>query len=662
MTNNRRFTIEDAFDFKVISDAQISNDGLRFAFVVADGSSLDSSRPASRVFVGLCDGSSPPQPLGSASRRQLAPRWSGDGKNLSYLAEFDDGSLTMVIRHFSEEGDVPLELSDPVATNRRLTPVEGLGAGAAPAWSSGGDQLAFIARTAIPRSGESSQEVASPQPDRLWTVDLRAEAVTCWSGDLHVWEFTWGPDGSIVALVSEEPTMHSWLEGRLVIIAPDTHTIEELFRPTPERFVNSRGQEFEFAPTVCQPSISRDGRYVAFIIAATEEPGVVGGDLCVLDRSTGQLRTLTEGDPMSVSWAIWGPNDDIYVALWDKGQQALARFRLDGDSRIAWRGEAAFADRYQPRFSMSEDGSVLLVREDRGQPREVFRIDGLVNDETHWTQLTHLQPAIDGLELADFETITWKGRDNRDIEGHLLLPPDTRDRTELPLIVYPHGGPSFLQQHLFYGWFEGPYGTPFELFPANGFALLLPNFRGSIGWGREFADLKVGDFGGEEIHDILRGVEAIVDRGIADPARIGIAGWSMAGYQAGWSTCVSPMFKAAVVGSAVADWRSLTLQATPVPLLPFFGVLNPYEPNGLHDERALAGRCEHATAAWLIVHTAQDPWIPQSHAYALFNAMRKAGKPVEFVLYENENHAIRNRNNQMDVSTRVIEFFKRWLG
>jgi dipeptidyl aminopeptidase/acylaminoacyl peptidase len=584
---------------------------------------------------------------------------------LAYLVEDDDGSLSLSIRLFPEGSDVRLDLANPSGDGRQLSLSQGLGAGASPAWSPKGDVLAFLARSAsatFNRNGGDSHVVAPPQGDRLWTIDVRTGVITCLSQDLHVWEFTWGPD-DIVALVSEEPTMPSWLDSRLVTIRQGPHLIDDLFDPTPEKFMNGRGNEFEFAPTVCRPSVSKDGRFVAFIMAATEEPGIVGGDLYVLDRSIGQVHNLTEGRPVSVSWVAWGPIDDIYAALWKSGQQALARITLDGEVKIAWQGEAALADRYQPRFSMSDDGTALVVREDRRRPREVFRVDGLVDDRAQWTQLTHLQPDIHDLDLADFETVTWEGRDGLPIEGHLLLPPGARVDGGLPLVVYPHGGPSFLHQHLFHGWFEGPYGTPFELFPANGFAVLLPNFRGSIGWGREFADLKVGDFGGEEIHDVIRGVEALVDRGVADPARVGIAGWSMAGYQAAWATCISQTFKAAVVGTAVADWRSLPLQANPVPLLlPLFGVSDPYEPDGLHDERALVRSCQQTNAAWLIVHTGQDPWIPPNHAYALFHALRQTGKSVEFVLYADENHSIRTRDNQVDVSKRVIEFFRQSLG
>lgn len=664
MSRKRPFTIDDAFGFKVISDAQITSDGRHFAFVAEDGPSAGPETVKSKIFVGPCDSSTPPRPLGSSSHRELSPRWSPNSHTLSFVTQGDDGSRALFIKSWPDGPDSRLDLGSVEEESGRLTLSAGLGAGAAPSWSPRGDRLAFIARSTSPSRTNLTHDhrIVPPGGDRLWAVDIDTGEVSCLIRDFHVWEFTWGSGDEIVALISEEPTMPSWMEGRLVSARQESSVIEEIYRPEPEEFVNSRGRKFHFTPTVSRPTVSSDGRYLAFVLAATEEPGIVGGDVYVLDRSTGEVRNLTEGEPVSVSWINWGPDGHIYVAQWIKGEQALGRIALDGSRTTAWRGEAAFADRYQPRFSMSDDGTILLVREDRRQPREVFRVDGLADDNPRWTQVSHLQPDIGDLVLAEFERVTWTGRDGREIEGHLLLPPDTPIDGGLPMVVYPHGGPSFLQQHLFNGWFEGPYGTPFELFPANGFALLLPNFRGSIGWGREFADLKVGDFGGEDIHDIIRGVEALVDQGIADPSRVGIAGWSMAGYQAGWATCESQLFKAAVVGTAVADWRSLPLQSNPVPLLlPFFGVSDPYAPDDLHDERALVRRCAEADAAWLIVHTGLDPWVPPNHAYALFHALRNADKNVEFLLYEDENHAIRSRDNRADVSARVIEFFNHWL-
>ena len=86
--------------------------------------------------------------------------------------------------------------------------------------------------------------------------------------------------------------------------------------------------------------------------------------------------------------------------------------------------------------------------------------------------------------------------------------------------------------------------------------MLLPNFRGSTGWGIEFAEANVGDLGGKDFQDVMTGVDAMVARGIADPKRLGIGGWSYGGFMTAWAITQTDRFRAAVVGAGITNWLS----------------------------------------------------------------------------------------------------------
>src|SRR4029453_5289968 len=166
---------------------------------------------------------------------------------------------------------------------------------------------------------------------------------------------------------------------------------------------------------------------------------------------------------------------------------------------------------------------------------------------------TTLSRLNDGIAAAvprypELRAVEWQGAGGLAIRGLLLLPP-ARPRAPMPLVLDIHGGPTWS----FKDGFNPGSALPLV---AAGYAVLQPNYRGSVGRGQAFTRLNVGDPGGAEFEDVLRGLDWCVQQGIAGPARIGVTGVSYGGYLTAWAAATSDRFRAAVMVSGISDLLS----------------------------------------------------------------------------------------------------------
>jgi dipeptidyl aminopeptidase/acylaminoacyl peptidase len=660
-----RLTMDAALGFKILSDAQITPDGSRIAFVVADSSVIDG-QPRSQIWAVVVDNE--PQPFSSGDGSDFAPRWSPNGREMIFLS--DRGSPGVPTVYLWREGlGEARALSMNVARRGGGSDqhrVEAGGSLGVPLWSSDGERVSVLIEESEAGAGAVAPDpVVEPNPRRfarVWEADVRTGQARPVTGDYQVWEFDRSTEGDLLLLMTEDSDELSWYrDARLAILRPGTEEPQVIYAPARRDDETAAHARLSLPPQLALPRWSPDSRLISCITCTWSDRGIVGGDLVVIDVASGAVRNLTEGRPISISWVEWRPDHSILAAGWAEGEQALLRFDpADGAPVVIWQGEAAFSDRYQPRFTVARDETVAVIKEDPRHPRELFRVTGLAVGHPVWHQVSRIQPSTDNLELADFQTVRWRSADDREIQGHLMLPPGSAPGTRHPLIVFPHGGPSFLHQFLFHAWPEGPYVIPFELFPASGFALLLPNPRGSLGWGRAFAEANIGDFGGADMTDIFAGIDYLIQNGIADADRLGIAGWSSAGYQAAWATCISDRFRAAAAGAGAYDWRSLSVAVERWPFTMFFED-DAFKPGGRFDEVSPLSHVDEVTTPTLIIHNERDHLLPLGQAYAYYRALRDRHVPVELVVYPREGHSVRERGHQLDIATRIIDWFRRWL-
>jgi dipeptidyl aminopeptidase/acylaminoacyl peptidase len=259
--------------------------------------------------------------------------------------------------------------------------------------------------------------------------------------------------------------------------------------------------------------------------------------------------------------------------------------------------------------------------------------------------------------LQPAEHVTWTSDDGLEIEGLLTYPGDYRPGTRYPLVVEVHGGPSWQwEDRVMLNWHDWA-----QMLASRGYAVLMPNPRGSTGYGQEFQRLLQDDVGGGESRDLVTGALAMVERGIADRQRLGIAGWSWGGYLTARTISQTTMFSAAVMGAGLSNMISDHGQGD----IPSANLLYyPGQPYDHLEDYWDSSPIQYVSAVrtpTLILHGDDDARVHPAQGMEFFRALKVLGVPVRFVRYPREKHGIGERAHQIDLMNRIIDWFDRYL-
>lgn len=329
----------------------------------------------------------------------------------------------------------------------------------------------------------------------------------------------------------------------------------------------------------------------------------------------------------------------------------------NGDSKItdvALSRNLAEASSGHFQVSISNNGQRLgCVLEDGAHPADIWAVEpgGEVK------QVSAFNAHLEAVKLANTETIRWQAQDGREIEGVLIYPSGYVPGERYPLVADIHGGPTWYWLDRFMAsWHD--WG---QWLAANGYAVLLPNPRGSAGRGREFAWCNRQNWGFGDFGDVLSGVDLLIKRGIADPDRLGIGGWSYGGFMTAWAIGHTTRFKAAVVGAGVTNL--LSFQASDISnWLPTMQMLaNPYTDSEVYLRSSPIKYIADVTTPTLIIHGASDERVRLGQGRELYNGLRFLKKPVEMVVYPREPHILGELHHQRDMLGRVVNWFDRYL-
>jgi dipeptidyl aminopeptidase/acylaminoacyl peptidase len=244
------------------------------------------------------------------------------------------------------------------------------------------------------------------------------------------------------------------------------------------------------------------------------------------------------------------------------------------------------------------------------------------------------------------------------LEGVLIYPFGYRTGTKVPLVASIHGGPSGVWSQAF------PRGVNnyAHVWAGKGWAVFMPNIRGSSGYGEKFQLANVRDWGGMDFQDVQSGLDELVRRGIADPDRMVQSGWSYGGYMTAWTLTQTHRFKAVVVGAGLTDMFSMyptnDLQRT---LDGYFGD-TPW--NDLESYRRASAMTfiKQAQTPTLILHGAADVRVPVTQGQELYVGLRKNNVPVQMVVYPREGHGFTEPRHILDKMKRETEWIEKYLG
>ena len=654
--DDRPWTSDDILGLKAVSDPQVSPDGRLVAYVVE---SLNEEKDGYQTDVWLVPASGgEARPLASSPAADESPRWSPDGKWVAFLSERprpgakpdDSGDAKRQIWLIRPDGGEAMPLTSAPGA------VSGF------EWSADGKGIAFLAREP---KGEERKKREKEKDDawtpadlypwsRLWVIDVAArQARQLTTGEIHVTGLSLSPDGRTVAFAGQ-PTPR----------IPDDFRSDLYTIPTaggsPAPLVARKGADGA-------PAFSPDGKWIAFVSQdGRDDDWYTNSRVCLVPAAGGPTRVLTASLDEQIGGLFgsaleWTPDSAsvVFPVAWRTAGR-LYRATLDGKVEPLTSGPEVDG-------APSVDGkgeTLVFLRVDAVTPREAWAMrlspaapdratKGKAGPPPGPRRLTDTNPQTRDLLSFPKELVTWKGADGWDMEGLLVYPPGHVKGTRVPLVLNVHGGPAGTHSNTFtpavrlWGW---------PLFLQKGYAVFFPNPRGSGGYGERFRAANVRDWGVKDYEDIMRGVDALVERGIADPERLAVSGWSYGGFMTSTIVTKTDRFKSAIIGAAVTDLASFTGTADIPEFARSYFRSWPWEDPAAYVEHSALFRAGNVKTPSLVVHGDRDDRVPISQGWEFYNALRARGVPTEMLVLPRQPHGPR----EPKLLRTCHEWFLRW--
>ncbi len=547
----RRLHSIDVFQLEYADDVQISPDGSRIVYVRVSHDIM-TDRVRRNLWMVSSDGTNN-RPLRSEARNFSSPRWSPDGTRLAYVSAAD-GSPQLYVR-WMDSGQTAL------LTNLVKAPD-------AIAWSPDGKSIAFAQFVpankppfaAPPEKPEGAQW--APPVKVIDSVVYRVDgAGYLESGYQHL--FIVSSEGGTPRQLTEGDFND---EGPLSFAPDGKHLV----------FSANRGADWErdsqesdvFSVDIVSrkltqlttrdgpdssPVVSPDGRKIAYLGFDDRLQGYQVTHLYVMDIDGGNRREVTSGFDRDVADPKWSADGRTVLFTYDeRGVRKLGSATLDGRVRTLAEGLGG-TDLGRPytsgSFSVARNGRVAFPHNTATRPADV----GTAAANAPLRVITALNDDLLGNKtLGAVRELTWKSsKDQRDIQGWVITPPDFDAAKKYPLILEIHGGP--------FAAYGPNYTTELQLFAAAGYIVLYANPRGSTSYGEAFGNLIHHAYPGDDYDDLMSGVDAVIAQGNVDPDNLFVTGGSGGGALTAWIVGKTDRFRAAVVAKPVINWSSFVL-------------------------------------------------------------------------------------------------------
>jgi len=264
-----------------------------------------------------------------------------------------------------------------------------------------------------------------------------------------------------------------------------------------------------------------------------------------------------------------------------------------------------------------------------------------------------VRSALEGVKLASMKPVSYPARDGTLIPGYLTMPPGQENAKGLPAIVLPHGGPGARDEWGF-DWLS-------QYYAARGYAVLQPNFRGSAGYGDAWFQENGFRSWPTAIGDVLDGAHWLIAQGIADPAKLGIVGWSYGGYAALQSAVVEPtLFKAVVAIAPVTDLEALKEQHRK---WSDFNLVSDEVGDGPHvREGSPAMNADKIKVPVLLFHGTLDRNVNILQSQEMASRLVKAGGRCELVTYNGLDHYLDDSSARTEMLRKSDAFLRQAMG
>jgi dipeptidyl aminopeptidase/acylaminoacyl peptidase len=639
------FDIARYFELGEVSDPKISPKGDWIAYAVARRD-LEKDKSASRIWMVPAKGGQAVA-MTAEGESSSTPRWSPDGGHLAFLSARNGKPAQIWI--LNRNGGEAVQVTDTAQPVRDF------------AWSPDSSRLLLVLQDPKPEEvaakeqGENhGKKIPGPwvidreffKTDYVGYLDRRrthiyvqdlagGEPVQLTFGDYDDTDPAWSPDGARIAFVSNRsatPDLNENTDIWVVSSQPSAAGETPLTRIT----ANPGADDM--------PAWSPDGKRIAHrSVTRPETMYYSTPHLAVSNAAGGGSRVLTE----SLDRVIFEPEFSrdgrfIHFLLEDGGEQFLARMSPAGGDveRLVGGRNVVYG------YDEGPNGGIALLISQPHLPNEVFMLqDGNLAQRS----FTNREVLAD-VALGEVVEVRFESEAGVTIEGFIVKPPGFEEGRKYPTILNIHGGPQ--------SQYDFSFNTEAQLMAGGGFVSVLPNPRGSTGYGREFCLAIWQDWGGPDYLDVMAAVDDAVERGWADPDRLGVMGWSYGGMLTNHIITRTGRFKAAATGASATLYAANYGHDMYVRWweqeLGF-----PWEPEArAHYERMSPfNKVQNVTTPTLVLGGEIDWNVPIINSEQLYLALKRLGVETQLVVYPGEYHGIDTPTHRQDLYQRYLDWF-----
>jgi dipeptidyl aminopeptidase/acylaminoacyl peptidase len=650
-TTPRSITIDDFFQIRDVSQPEMSPDSQWVAYAVRTRMLKEDKNEQRLWMISTHGGDAIPMTAEGVSSSH--PRWSPDGKFLAFLSSRNAGKTQVwLLNRLGGEAGALTE------TVQGVNDFE---------WSPDSTRLVLVLQDPKPEDTEASRDKDKEKPaakpktpppyvidrlqfkqdilgyldrrrDHLYVFDVTSKKTTqITSGDFDDGDPAWSPDGKSLAFTSNRSTPdpdRNYNSDIWVVAADNTDKGARLTQVT-----TNPGSDRA-------PSWSPDGKWIAFVTQIDVKDMIYATHhLAVAPSAGGEAKVLTLSFDRSVRRPRFSADGgSIFFVAEDDGTDNLCRIAVTGGEVARPIGGRLTVSSY----SLGKDDAIAAQVGMTDRPDEIYLSHG-----TDLTRVTKTNDAlISQLHLAKVDYVHFKSKDGTPVSGYLYKPLDYTPGKKVPTLLNPHGGP------------VGQYSASFyhlaELYAANGYAVLLPNPRGSSGYGQKFCEAIFADWGNKDYQDDMAMVDYALAQGIADPDKLGVGGWSYGGMSTDFIIAQTTRFKAAISGAGIA-------------LLPtgfghdqyqkdYFTELGyPWENKATWEKVSPFYRIKNITTPTLFMGGDVDWNVPIIGGEQMYQALKSLGRTSELVVYPGEHHGFTTPSHIKDRLERYLAWYAHYV-
>lgn len=647
---------EDIFRLAGASDVQISADGKRIVYVRQQNNIMTDRTESSLWLLDLATGAH--YPLFADKFNYSQPRWAPDNNRIAFVSD-RDGSSQIQVHWLNEQKTAAI-------SQLQVRPSQ-------LSWSPDGQQLAFLAEVAAPATDFAKSVYQPRKPANAnWSASPIVVERTYYQADgrgvmrsAYAQVFVVPASGGVEQQLTSGPYQHSgplaWTADSKALIFPaNRHPDWELQSRQADLYqvdVHSRqlNQLTRLEGEEAEPSLSPDGKTLAFTYTRPDAVSYVNSKLKLLDLRSGEIRMLAAELDRSVESPSWVNNSTLTFQYTDRGQTKVAQIstRDRMTDLVADLGGTSWGRPYlSGMYSVAANGTVAYTQGSSQRPAEVA-----VFSNGRSRTLTDLNGGLlSQRKLGQVQELRYtSAAGNEEIQAWYITPPDFDPSKKYPLILEIHGGP-----HLAYG---PQFAAELQRYAAAGYVVLYNNYRGSTSYGERFAMLLHYNYASEhDFQDHMSGVDAMLAKGFIDENNLFIAGGSAGGIGTLYAVGLTNRFNAAAATNPVVNWTSKVLSADS-----YVGQIRnqfpgmPWEQQAHYWQRSPLSLVANVSTPVLLFTGEQDRRTPMADTEQYYQALRLRQIDSVMVRVPDASHGVTNRPSWMIAKIEhALAWFKRY--